>query len=427
MRGRIRWFPRRYAEPRIPLSAWSLAMDCAIAVAATAVVIAEAFRYTGGDTFVPFLLHGRVVFEPGGAPGPSASTLVICVLSSLPLALRRRFPLAVCLVVVAAVVAGTHTELPAVSFATAVFAVYSAVVYSPYPQVAVGVALAGVVIATLSSPDTLPRFPARYTALIAVAPTIAVALGMRVWRSRARESAARLRRAQAEHEAATRHALELERARIAAELHDVVTHNVSVMLVQAGAARQILDSSPSEAREALLAVEASGRAAMTELRALVGLICQNGDNPDELLRPQPGLSALGELIDRVKAAGLKVELHATGLNGPALPPGLDLAAYRVVQEGLTNVIKHAGQAPATVRLSHRLGELVISVSDTGSGGAGSGGAGSGGTGSGGPGDDPGRGLIGLRERLALYGGSLDAGPRPGGGWRLRARVPLEAS
>lgn len=434
---------RRFAAPRHPLSAWSVTLDCVIAAAATVLVIAEAFSNARGGHPFRLLLPGVATFPSVGSPGPSAGALIIDGLTAAPLAMRRLYPLAACVVILSAVLAGARPGLPAMSFATAVLAVYSAVVYSQFPRLAVAISLTGVIAGTIISADTLPRFPSRFTALVAFVPTIAVALGMRSWRRRASDSAARLRRAEAEHKAATMRALELERTRIAAELHDVVTHNVSVMMVQAGAARQILDTSPAEAREALLAVEASGRTAMTELRALVGLLCQNGDNPDELLRPQPGLAALSELIDRVTAAGLKVDLHDSGLNigsssadspsadsssagspgaGPraiALPPGLDLAAYRVVQEGLTNVIKHAGQAPATVRISHRLGELVITVSDTGPGSGGVVGASSS--------EDPGRGIIGLRERLALYGGSLDAGPRPGGGWRLRARVPLEAS
>ena len=409
------------------MSAWSVALDCVIAVVATMLVVAEAFSNAHGTHPFRLFLPGVEAFPTvSPAPGPSAAALIVDALTAAPLAMRRQFPLAACVVILSAVLAGAHAGLPAASFATAVLAVYSAVVYSPFPRLAAVISLAAVIIGTIVTPDTLPRFPARFTALIAFAPTVAVAFGMRSWWRRASDSAARLRRAEAEHHAATMRALEQERARIAAELHDVVTHNVSVMLVQAGAARKILDTSLADAREALLAVEASGRTAMTELRALVGLLCQNGDNPDELLRPQPGLAALSELIDRVTAAGLRVDLHDSGLNGGwegiALPPRLDLAAYRVVQEGLTNVIKHAGQAPATVRLSHRLGELVITVSDTGPGAAG-------GSGSASPGlaEDPGRGIIGLRERLALYGGSLDAGPRPGGGWRLRARVPLEAS
>jgi signal transduction histidine kinase len=230
----------------------------------------------------------------------------------------------------------------------------------------------------------------------------------------------------AEHEAATRRALELERARIASELHDVVTHNVSVMIVQAGAARQVLAEAPGEARTALLAVEASGRAAMTELRHLLGLLNPaqapgaEAGPPDAAaaaeLEPQPGLAQLPALLDRLTAAGLPIDLRVGELP-QELSPGLDLAVFRVIQEALTNVIKHAGKPPTTVSLGSGEGELVVEVVDTGRpilaaapevpAGAR-------------------RGLIGLRERIALYDGVLDAGPRSGGGWVVRARFPVDA-
>jgi signal transduction histidine kinase len=240
----------------------------------------------------------------------------------------------------------------------------------------------------------------------------------------------RIRRIRAEHEAATRRALDEERARIASELHDVVTHNVSVMIVQAGAARQVLAADPAEATAALLAVESSGRAAMTELRSLLGLLAPvgTGDGPatgpapggagaGQDLSPQPGLGQLQPLLDRLTAAGLPVELQVSGMPR-ALPPGLDLAAYRVVQEALTNVIKHAGKPRTTVRLDYGDAELVLEVTDAGRPIPAAGPA---------PGAVPGsgRGLLGLRERVALYGGELDAGPRPSGGWQVRARLPVD--
>ena len=201
----------------------------------------------------------------------------------------------------------------------------------------------------------------------------------------------------------------------------MVTHNVSVMVVQAGAARRVLGSSPDQAREAqtaieaLLAVEASGRTAMGELRHLLGLLAPSGEAPDgddAVLVPQPDVGQVRSLVERVRAAGLPVELTITGSR--ALPPGVDLAAYRVVQEALTNVIKHANQARTVVRIEYRPRELLIDVADDGVA------AGAGRLQPGG-----GRGLIGLRERIAIYGGDLDAGPRPGGGWRVQARIPLE--
>jgi signal transduction histidine kinase len=233
----------------------------------------------------------------------------------------------------------------------------------------------------------------------------------------------------------------------------------------------VLDSSPGEAREALLAVEASGRTAMTELRNLLGLLAPSGEaepGPAErgeaVLTPQPGVARIPALLSRVCEAGMPVELSVDAPAGspPALPPGIDLAAFRVVQEGLTNVMKHAGPTRTTVHLEYRPRDLLITVCDDGRPpevgppvaapvtapgprvGPGAEAAprpetepGPGARGLRvGPGaetaprpetePDPGtRGLIGLRERIAVYGGELDAGPRPGGGWRLMARIPLE--
>jgi signal transduction histidine kinase len=209
------------------------------------------------------------------------------------------------------------------------------------------------------------------------------------------------------------------------------------MIVQAGAARQVLTESPDAATEALLAVESSGRAAMTELRHLLGLLSPaapdtgggegapgaeagaagDGTVARQNLRPQPGLGQLQPLIDRVSAAGLPVELCVGGLPRD-LPPGLDLAAFRVVQEALTNVIKHAGKPPTSVSLDYRDSDLVIEVADAGRPIPAAGPAVT-------AAPDGGRGLLGLRERTALYGGDLEAGPRPGGGWLVRARMPVD--
>ncbi len=436
----------RQSQPPRPLSGWSLAADAVLAVAATVAAIMEVTARTRGlvaaipkgTVFTPVITdldgvrrvigyaavsHGTLIGilkaplqDLPPPPGPSATVLLAVALTAAPLAGRRRYPAAACCVIMAAVLA-SRDWTPPVTFATAIFAAYSAVVYSKYRQLALGVVLTGAVIITMTFPNTLPRVSERYTAILVVIPVVAAGIAMREWRRRVSDSAARLRRAEAEHEAATRRAVETERSRIASELHDVVTHNVSVMVVQAGAARQVLASSPGDATQALLAVEASGRTAMAELRHLLGLLCPVDD--DAALRPQPGLGQLDSLIRRVSDAGLPVDLHTSG-PPHGLPPGPDLAAYRIVQEGLTNVIKHAGQAPASVRLEYHRGELVITVTDDGGGTGGPGrGGGGGGT--------EGGGVLGLRERLAVYGGDLSAGPRPGGGWRLRARIPLCAS
>jgi signal transduction histidine kinase len=325
-------------------------------------------------------------------------------------------------VVFAGILLSSH-YVNTVTIIAIVLAAYSAVVHSPFRGAAlISVPLAALII-TVVFPDTAPPLPGRFAALFVLVPVALVGNAVQVWRRRAGDSQARLRHAQAEHEAATAAALAAERTRIAGELHDVVTHNVSVMMVLAGAARRVLASAPDDATEALLTVEASGRAAMIELQHLLGLLSpadRMQPHGEEPLRPQPGLDRLQPLIDRLAAAGLPVELTVSG-RARALPPGVDLACYRVVQESLTNVMKHAGQARTTVRLDYRRDELVIDVSDDGRpGGAPPGGPGV----SGGPGLPGGRGLLGLRERVSLYGGAFDAGPRPAGGWRVTAGLPL---
>jgi signal transduction histidine kinase len=417
-------------------SAWALALDAVIAAAATALAISETISHARG--VVPV---GRIYLPPGVVIGPavypSVWMLAGVAMMAAPLAVRRLYPVTACAVIFTAACALPH-EVPAIVFGTAIFAAFSAVLYSPHRNLAVGVALAGAIAAVLTLPENLPDIPERYTALIVVVPTVAAGLGMRELLRRVGDSAARLRTVQAEHEAATRRAIDLERARIASELHDVVTHNVSVMMVQAGAARKVLGSPRKDAtglaENALLAVEASGRTAMGELRNLLSLLAPlggraaDGSGGDALLTPQPGLADVCALVDRVSAVGLPVELHSS-LPPGGLPPGLDLAVYRVVQEGLTNVLRHSGEAPTVVRISGRLGQLVITVSDDGRATGGAESATGHGTtalasASGHSNGEPGRGLLGLRERVALYGGAVDAGPRPGGGWRLRATIPL---
>jgi signal transduction histidine kinase len=180
--------------------------------------------------------------------------------------------------------------------------------------------------------------------------------------------------------------------------------------VQAGAARHVLSVAPEQAREALLAVEATGREALTELRHLLGLLSHD-DAEDAAFAPQPGIEQLPALVQRIRDAGLLVALRTTG-EPYTLSQGINLAVYRIVQEALTNALKHSGMACTDVLLAYQPSGLVVAVTDEGVGVAS-------------PTETPGRGLIGMRERVALYGGTLDAGPRPEGGYAVRAWFPAE--
>jgi len=450
--GRLIAFFTR-AEPRgAPPTGWALAFDAAVAVGAAIGAVYEmaergnvaAVRVSpagygplSGPVPVPIRVVGG---DLGGVVSvhPGFLLMAAAAMTALPLAARRFYPIGVWLAIGAAIVVVHSAYVPPVALGTAVYAAYSAITYSRYRNLSIAMVSVVTVAVAGTLGNELPRFPGRLTAIFAILPAGAAGLGIRVLRRRLALSTARLRRAADDAKAATERALTAERARIASELHDVVTHNVSVMIVQAGAARKILASSQADAEDALLAVEATGREAMTELRNLLGLLCPAADGADQppaagacspgahsrpagtatapaALRPQPGLGEVDALIGRVRAAGLAVTLTVTG-TALALPPGADLAAYRVVQEGLTNVLRHAGQASASVAV-HWGDQLLLTVTDDGQG---SGQAGQGDTSA--PGH--GRGLLGLRERLALYGGELTAGPRPGGGWRVSAVLPL---
>ncbi|WP_316520534.1 sensor histidine kinase [Kitasatospora brasiliensis] len=226
-----------------------------------------------------------------------------------------------------------------------------------------------------------------------------------------------------ERESAARTAVDAERARIAAELHDIVSHNVSLMVVQAGAAREVLATMPEAAAASMAAVETAGRDAMTELRHLLGLLAPAADGSEEPeadgFAPQPSLSRLSPLIDRFAFAGLPVEVRISGEPRP-LPAGVDVTAYRIIQEALTNALKHGDGVTAEVTVRYADHYLRVEVLNSGPSVL-----------SGAPApvgskpDGAGRGLIGLRERVAVYGGDLDARRRLGGGYRVRARIPLD--
>jgi signal transduction histidine kinase len=442
----------RTGEPRQPLTRRAVVTDLVIAVVALAVALIAAHLTYPANLSPAVLRDGgpAYLFETGSTlAGVPHQAIFAAIAISVPLAARRRFPLGAFLVLLLGV-AVTRRYAMDITFLVMIFAAYSAIAYSRFRGLAlVVVPLAGLAFAatfwTATPATQVTAIPYRSgpvivlpgpggqfrstdqwrgAGLLVLVSIVLIALIANAVRTRAAHD-----RLRAEHEAAMRRAVEQERARIASELHDVVTHNVSVMIVQAGAARQVLAETPGQARAALLAVEASGRAAMTELRNLLGLLSPSGTampgdeaadrdpradrdlRPD--LQPQPGLDQIQSLVSRVAATGLPVELRLGALP-QVLPPGPDLAAYRVVQEALTNVIKHAGKPPVTVRLDYRDDDLVVEVTNEGPPIPAAMPSAPGGR----------RGLIGLRERMALYGGRLDAGPLPGGGWQVCARIPV---
>ncbi|MFD8734080.1 sensor histidine kinase [Streptomyces sp. NPDC059618] len=412
-------------EPE-PLSRRAVRVDVVLALVLTVVALVVAARYPGdGPVRISSraVTVGRDALTPPAppAPGPgdmddprSNAPTVLVVLSALPLMARRRFPLLAFGVIAAAVLAlgGAVSWINVLTWSVAA---YGAVAHSRYRARALTALIFTAVLAGVAFRDTDPMLPGWSSPAVVLLVVGVLASLVRLGRLRLEAGRQRFADLQRAQETAMRRAVEEERARIAAELHDVVTHNVSVMVIQAGAARKVMDAAPERSKEALLAVEAGGRAAMAELRHVMGLLAgpDSGAETADGLEPQPGLGRLDALAERVRAAGTPVRLTVSLPPGP-LPPGVELTAYRVVQEALTNTIKHAAGAEAAVRIGFAGSWLELEVTDSGA-----------------VRDSPsvdgnGRGLIGLRERLAVYGGELTAGPAPTGGYRVTARVPWEA-
>jgi signal transduction histidine kinase len=388
-----------------PLSHGAFVADTVLAVVLTVIAVIAAVRLQPGNQILGQGAPTPPVPPGPVPPGPSLFwvSLPLAVLASLPLLGRRRYPLTVSCIVMGAVVA-FHAGATWITALTCVIASYSAVAHSRYRVQATAALLLAALLAAVAFRDTAARLPGSAGPFLVILVGGVLATFIRFWKHQIAEL-------HLSQEAATRQAIEQERSRITSELHDVVTHNVSVMVIQAGAARKMLDLAPEQTREALVAIEASGRAAMTELRHVMGLLATTADRdrPGDL-EPQPGLEQLDFLIERVRAAGVPVDTVVSAPPEP-LSPGLDLTAYRVVQEALTNIIKHAVGATATVTIDRTSGWLDIEVTDTGGTQGPQAHAGNG------------RGLIGLRERLAVYDGTLHAGRMIGGGYRVKARAP----
>jgi signal transduction histidine kinase len=343
---------------------------------------------------------------------------------AVPVVFRRKYPIAAYATAVAA--GGLQVALgirPAVTDVAILILLYTLAAYTPR-RVSVG----GLAVCLLGSAVGVVRWWITFgthtvldwlmvgAILFAGPALLAWVLGdsMRYRRAYYASLEGRAARAEAERDAQARIATAAERARIARELHDVIAHNVSVMVVQADGASYALGTDPDRAREALAAISATGRQALAEMRRLLGVLRREEDDGGSERAPQPGIGELGELLDQARGAGLPVSFTVEGEPRP-LPGGVALAAYRIVQESLTNTRKHAGPvASASVRLRYSPEAVVLTISDDGWGGLG---------GAALPGPT-GHGLTGIRERVALYGGTVTAGPRPGGGFEVVATLPL---
>ncbi|MFI6285190.1 sensor histidine kinase [Streptomyces sp. NPDC051018] len=407
-----------------PLSERAARVDVVLAVLLTVVALYAAVRYPGGgpvNVDPPRIDGGTGIPVPPTLPDfgalpveeePPPVPWALVVLSTLPLALRRRHPLTVFATVLGASLA-IGSSAPWITVLACVVSAYSAVVYSRYRMLAIALLAVAAGVSGFAFRNAEPVLPGWSSPGFVLLVAGMLASFVRFLQLRLASSRDRVRELQQAQEEAMRRAVDEERARIASELHDVVTHNVSVMVIQAGAARKVMDTVPEQSKEALLAVEAGGRAAMAELRHVMGLLAGPDQGRPEGLEPQPGLAQLDALVARVRAAGTPVSVGVSLPSDP-LPPGADLAAYRVVQEALTNTIKHARGAEASVAVGYTDDWLEIEVTDTG-GAKGSP-----------PVEGNGRGHLGLRERLSVYQGELTAGPTRTGGYRVSARIPRSA-
>jgi signal transduction histidine kinase len=357
--------------------------------------------------------------DEGCRPGDAAA-LSLVLAQTLPLVWRRRHPLTVSLVTGLATAAYGVTTYPDLAMPVpigGVVGMYSVAAWGGRRAALVAGGVAATVVAVVMS---LPRTDADVVdaAFVSLALAGAWILGDRARLQRAftaelQERAGRLER---ERAGEARRAVAEERTRIARELHDVVAHHVSMMVVQAEAGPVAVERDPARAAGAFEAIAATGRQALVEMRRLLGVLRGDGDQAPSLA-PQPGLDQVPSLVEQVGRAGLRVELVVEGEQGP-LPAGVDLSAYRIVQEALTNAVKHGGPGRARVLVRYGERDLELQIRDDGPGPAGP------------PAADgrrparPGQGLVGMRERVNLFGGELRAGPRPGGGFTVAARLPI---
>jgi signal transduction histidine kinase len=350
------------------------------------------------------------IWTVGDPDGPRPLVAAIALVMTLSLAWRRRAPIAVASVVMAALavlaLASNTPDVTVFPIAAVVLAMYSVAAHCELRGALVGGAI--VLVSAFVLEGVIDGEFGNFFFIAVMNASVWIAgRAVRSQGSRAASLADRNVALEREGEQKARAAVSEERARIARELHDIVAHSVSTMVVQAGAERRVLDAGQASTREVLLTIEQTGRQAMAEMRRLLGMLRK--DDQELALAPQPSLAHVDQLVEQVRAAGMPVELRVEG-EPVSLPPGVDLSAYRIVQEALTNALKHAGPARATVTVRYQRHELQLEIADSGRGAA---------NGSGG-----GHGLVGMRERVALFGGELEARSRAGAGYAVQVRLPL---
>jgi len=350
-----------------------------------------------------------------GSSGAPTTTLWFCLpalaILVLPLFARRRFPFAAPAAYWLLAAGISFVDPLLIPYPESVFSLGLAAAFllgnlRDVRRAALGLAI--VLGATETLIYNIPGHSVNQLVFIPVDFAVAwvAGLAVRTWVVQAEVATSHATRAEQERDVAARVAVAEERVRIARELHDIVAHAVSVMVLQVGAVRHQLPDAMSEDRDALMAVERAGRGALTEMRRLLSVMRRDDDGID--LAPQPGLDGLDSLVKELGRAGLRVELHIAGERFP-LPPGIDLSAYRIIQEGLTNTLKHADASHAEVTVRYAPDEVGIEVCDDGIGATRS--------------DGHGHGLIGIRERVKLYGGEMSTSTT-NGGFTLSARLPL---
>ena len=378
------------------------------------------------DGMAAFVVFGLMAVQLTGTghrlAGQAPTTplaLLLAVVIVAPILTHRRFALAslaVCLAAVVVYAAGRYVAYPGL----AVFVLTFGIALHSRERVAI-VALAGSAAAVTVSLSLQPSGVAPLDNWVESELGVLVAWlagrNLRHRQARWAELHARAERLEREREEQAQRTVTEERLRIARELHDVIAHSMSVIAVQSAVGHHVMDTQPGQARQALAAIEATSRSALTEMRRLLGVLRQEGQTRGSLA-PAPGLADLGSLVAQVQDAGLQVCVSVDGQRG-AVPPGIDLSAYRIIQEALTNVIKHAGSPSAEVWIRYRADSLTVEIADQGQRALNTVPAhvlparnGSG------------HGIIGMRERVAVFGGEFTAGPGPDGGFRVRARFPI---